>query len=248
MKKYLYILTISLLALPMSANTLTGSVDIQCAKTELKVDESTTCTIKGNTTDEVSAVSMKLGVGSNLTLTSVTTDSIWQGDGEGGNIELYTDSNKSGNFNIATFTIKADSVSSSVTTNVSLSNVNLSDKNFEETSIKVNPLSVSISEATSDSQKPDSGNTETDKPSDGESEVTKPEDNEDSDKVEKPDDSKDETNKEETDDKKDSVTDKEEVVENPPTGLYISFGIIGMFVISIVTFVIIKKKKYFSEF
>ena len=70
-------------------------------------------------------------------------DSSWQGDGEEGNIELYTDNNKSGNFNIGTITVKAGDTSG-VSTSVGLKEVKLSDASFNESDITVQPFSIRI--------------------------------------------------------------------------------------------------------
>lgn len=250
MKKKLFMLVaLSCLLLPFNTNALTGTISLNCTKTTLQPGEETKCTIKGNTTDEVSAVSMKLAVGSNLTLTNITTDTIWQGDGNGGSIELYTDSNKSGNFNVATFTIKAGAVSSDVTTNVSLSSINLSDKNFIETSIKINSLSISISktEASTDLQKTDSENVEANKPNDGDLELINPEDNNNKgDSIENSDDLNDD-NIEENGNISESITTKEEGTDKHNTGIVTCLCILGIGLVGIVVFIVVKKKNIFAN-
>ena len=122
-KKIIMTLGLVGVLIPLNTKALTGNVNLSCEATTLKPGESTNCTIKGNINEEVSAVSIKLGVGDNLTLSNIKTDSSWQGDGEGGNIELYTDTNKTGNFPIATFTVKADSIKEGANTNITLSNI-----------------------------------------------------------------------------------------------------------------------------
>lgn len=144
MKKKLIIIGLMAMLLPLNAKALTGNVSMSCNSTTLNPGGTTDCTIIGNITEEVSAVSMDLKLGSNLTLEKITPSSAWQGDGEGGDIDLYTDTNKKGKFEIATFTIKAASIKEGATTNLSLSNVTLSDKNFEETTFKVSDLSIKI--------------------------------------------------------------------------------------------------------
>ena len=125
-----------------------GFIIIQTAfkivKTKLKPNEETTCSVKANTNDEVSAVGARIVLGSNLTLTSVTTDSAWQGDGNDGNIQLYIGENKKGNFNIATFKVKAGSVNTGADTSVSLNDVKLSDASFAETDFTVSSVGVRI--------------------------------------------------------------------------------------------------------
>lgn len=143
MKKVLYSLGIIGLLTPFSIKALTGDVTVSCAKDKLLKGETTTCTVKGNITEGVSAVSAKVDLGENLTFVSFTPDSSWQGDGEEGNIELYTDNNKSGNFNIGTITVKAGDTSG-VSTRVGLKEVKLSDASFVESSKSVQPFSIRI--------------------------------------------------------------------------------------------------------
>lgn len=143
MKKKMFLLGVIGLLMPFSADALSGNVSLSCDKTKLNVGESTTCSIKGNITEEVSAVSAKIELGENLTLVSVTTDSSWQGDGEDGNIELYTDNNKTGEFNIGTFIVKAGTTTG-VSSSISLKDVALSDASFNEQSFTVNPVSIRV--------------------------------------------------------------------------------------------------------
>ena len=117
MKKNIFLIgVICSILIPINVSALTGSVSLSCDKTKLKPNEETTCSVKANTNDEVSAVGARIVLGSNLTLTSVTTDSAWQGDGNDGNIQLYIGENKKGNFNIATFKVKAGSVNTGADT------------------------------------------------------------------------------------------------------------------------------------
>lgn len=145
MKKNIFLIgVICSILIPINVSALTGSVSLSCDKTKLKPNEETTCSVKANTNDEVSAVGARIVLGSNLTLTSVTTDSSWEGNGDDGNIQLYVDNNKKGNFNIATFKVKAGSVNTGADTSVSLSDVKLSDASFAETDFTVSPVNVRI--------------------------------------------------------------------------------------------------------
>lgn len=144
MKKKLFLLGVIGLLMPFNISALSGSVSLSCDKAKLNVGESTTCTIKGNITDgSVSAVSAKVELSENLSLVSIETDSSWQGDGEDGNIELYTDDNKNGEFNIGTFVVKAGN-NYGVSTSVSLKNVTLSDASFSEQSFTVSSYDIRI--------------------------------------------------------------------------------------------------------
>ena len=82
-------------------------LNIKCDSNTIKVGDSVTCTLKGNVSDyEVSAFESKIDITeSDLKLEKVEVDSIWEGDGEEGNVVLYTDKNKSDKFNLLTFTV-----------------------------------------------------------------------------------------------------------------------------------------------
>lgn len=145
MKKNVFLIgVICSILIPINVSALTGNVSLSCDKTKLKPNEETTCSVKANTNEDVSAVGARIVLGSNLTLTSVTTDSAWQGDGNDGNIQLYIGENKKGNFNIATFKVKAGSVNTGADTSVSLSDVKLSDASFAETDFTVSSVGVRI--------------------------------------------------------------------------------------------------------
>jgi len=147
MKKYLGLLVISLLSLPISANALTGSVDIECAKNELKTNESTTCTIKGKSDADVTGLSMKLSASSNLVLGQLSVDkNVWQGDGTDGFITLYTDTNKTGDFVIGTFTVTSKSEGSN---DIQLNEIIFSDKDFNE--VKLTSVKETVKIVTSSS-------------------------------------------------------------------------------------------------
>lgn len=143
MKKILYSIGIISLLTPFSIKALTGDVTVTCEKNKLSKGETTTCNIKANTTEGVSSISAKTDLGDNLELISFVKDSSWEGDGENGNIELYTDNNKSGNFNIGTITIKAGN-ESGVTTRVGLKEVKLSDASFTQEDFTVQPYSIRV--------------------------------------------------------------------------------------------------------
>ena len=104
-------LILILFMFPFNVDALTGSTELNCSKTSVTPGSTITCTIKGTSDEEVSSLSSKISVSSNLSLGDVTVDSIWHGTNEA-NLDLYTDKNKTGTFAVATFTVN---VSSSVT-------------------------------------------------------------------------------------------------------------------------------------
>ena len=138
MKKLILIL---LLLIPINTNALTGNVNINCTSNSLNENSTTTCTLSGYSKEEVSAISMDLTASGNITITNVSTSNIWQGDGIGGDIDLYTADNKKDNFAIATFQIK---VQTAGTGTINATNIIFSDSNFNENPISNQSLTISI--------------------------------------------------------------------------------------------------------
>lgn len=142
-KLIIFIMLVGILV-PINVKALTGSVTLSCDKVKVKVGEETTCYIKGDISEGVSAVDATLELGDNLTLSSITKDSIWEGSIEDEDIKLYTDNNKSGKFNIASFKVKAGT-NSGVDTSIKLNNVKLTNgTDFAETDFTVTPVSIRI--------------------------------------------------------------------------------------------------------
>lgn len=144
MKKLLLTISMILMVIPINVFALDASVSLSCDKFVLSAGQTTTCSIKVSTSGEVSATHVEVSLGNDLTLVSASKDSIWNGDGEGGVYDLYTDINKSGNFNIGTFVVK---VNDGVTTGISqitLKNIALADENFKDYSFSVTPHSIRI--------------------------------------------------------------------------------------------------------
>lgn len=144
MKKVLIVVGLFSILFPIKANALVGNVIVTCKNNNLMPGEETSCTIIGTSDNEVSAVSMTLNLGTNLTLTHINTDSSWQGDGENGVIELYTETNKNGKFPIATFSIKADKISMGASTNISVTNPFFTDASFTEHSVSTSAENIRI--------------------------------------------------------------------------------------------------------
>lgn len=131
--KYIGFLFLSLLV-PFQVKALGTSISLSCDKTTLKALESTTCTISGTSSGEVSTMHLEVDVDSSLELGTITASSIWQKDIFNGEIDLYTDTNKTGNFDIASFVVKAKDMTG-VTPSVRVSNVFYSDENFDRHNI-----------------------------------------------------------------------------------------------------------------
>lgn len=89
---------------------VSNNLILTCDSEEIGIDDEVVCTLKGNVTEyDVSAFSATIETfGSDFELEEVNVDKIWQGDGDGGDIDLYTDENKSGKFDLLTFKIILD--------------------------------------------------------------------------------------------------------------------------------------------
>lgn len=121
-----------------------GQMNLSCDKTTIIGGESINCTITGTvaSTSQVSAISSRIVLSDNLELTNITTDSSWQGNGEEGIIELYTDENKSATFLIATFTAKLTEGVTNATESISLENNFFYDHQFIEHQIETTTIPI----------------------------------------------------------------------------------------------------------
>lgn len=99
-----------------------SSVAIYCDSEVIKND-SFSCSIKGNSTNIVIGLSMKIKTGNNITFSSFTRNNKWQGDGEGGKIDLYTSEDLKGNFDIGTITFKVNRNQSGIDSNIGLNEI-----------------------------------------------------------------------------------------------------------------------------
>lgn len=146
-KKIIIFIALIGVLLPVNVKALTGSINLSCDKTKLNPNEETTCYVKGNINEEVSGIDATLVLGDNLTLSSITKDSIWDSGDVGtdsNKIVLVTSNNPKGNFNVVTFKVKAGS-KSNIDTKISLSSVKLSNAtDFTETDFTVDDVSIRI--------------------------------------------------------------------------------------------------------
>lgn len=104
------------------------------------------CTLKGsNFTTEVSSIRANLNLSSNLTLQNISFNSnLWFGDVQNGKIALVTADNKTGNFDIMEFTLKASNINTGVDTGILLKDIMIGDKDFEEHALTNASLNVRI--------------------------------------------------------------------------------------------------------
>lgn len=136
---------VMLCILPFNVYAISGSTNLKCNKTSVVPGEKITCTLTGNVSrGAVSAISSKITASSKLTLGTVTVDSAWVGDGEA-NLELYTDTNKTNSFGIASFdvTVSKD-VQGSSNESITIDSTKFYDENYDEAAISknVHPIKV----------------------------------------------------------------------------------------------------------
>ena len=146
-KKIIIFIALIGVLLPVNVKALIGSINLSCDKIKLNPNEETTCYVKGNINEEVSGIDATLVLGDNLTLSSITKDSIWDSGDVGtdsNKIVLVTSNNPKGNFNVVTFKVKTGS-KSNMDTKISLSDVKLSNAtDFTETDFTVDDVKIRI--------------------------------------------------------------------------------------------------------
>lgn len=114
------------LAIPFDVDAATFSLSASCGSS-VTVGQTVTCKINGTVSGtSVAGFQANYSV-SGGTLKSFTTASGWQGEGDGGRIDLYTDTNKTGTFSIGTITITANKVGNIT---LSITNIGAADENF----------------------------------------------------------------------------------------------------------------------
>lgn len=141
MKKNFIILGIIGIIIPMSIKA--GSISLSCNETIVAKGGSTTCTLSGSSSEEVSALSAQLSTSGGVSISNVNISSGWQGDGSSGSIDLYTDNNKSGGFGIATFNVNVNGEGS-----ISVGGITFSDANFNESGVSGRTVSIGLKEET----------------------------------------------------------------------------------------------------
>lgn len=121
-----------------------GKYNLSCDKDIAIGGEFFNCTITGTVVSEsqVSALETQLELSDNLEFVSFTTDEIWQGSGEDGNIQLYTDENKTETFNVGTLIVKVKDGITNTTESIKLKDSYFYDGNFESQTIEETSIEV----------------------------------------------------------------------------------------------------------
>jgi len=155
-KIYILLLLVAI-CFPITVNALTGNVTVSCTDTSVSSGENLNCSIVGDGFSEaISSFHGKVVLGDGLTLQSATKDSSWEGLATNGIIDLYTDVNKTGKVNFATFIVKADEVTTRKNVTISIDEIVVSDSNFEESSL--NSISIDIEILENDTTNNDDNN------------------------------------------------------------------------------------------
>lgn len=129
---FIKLLIFILLLLPMEV--LADNIYMTCNQDVITKD-SVSCSIKGNTTTTTIAVSLKVKTGSNITFKSFTPSSVWQGDGEDGNVDLYTANDILGKYDIGTLNLNVESLYQGLDTSITLYSVSVYDRDGKETKL-----------------------------------------------------------------------------------------------------------------
>ena len=150
-KVFCLILLTLMVMIPINAKALTGSVNITCDE-ENKTSNEVVCKVTGQSDEEVYSISGMINEGSNLPDLNVnfTADSSWQGNGDEGNIQLYTDNGKKGIFNIGTLKVSSKDTDGLLTiTDVNLYDIKYGDTDGKEFDIGNTETRISFVEGSS---------------------------------------------------------------------------------------------------
>ena len=125
---YVLMALFAFIAIPFNVDAA-GSVSVSISCKDVILGKTTECSITGRATGtDVSGFQASYTLSSNVSFVSFKPIG-WQGDGDGGKIELYTDNNKSGSFAIGTITLKGNKVGKA---SIVINNVGASDPDFNE--------------------------------------------------------------------------------------------------------------------
>lgn len=143
MKKVIKMITLLIMVfMPFKMYALTGSMVLSCEKNNLKIGETTFCSIGASINEEVSSVDIKITADNGLKISDINVNSPWQGNGENNRLQLYTENNLKNDFPIATFKITAESSTGSKF--IKLTNIILSDKDFKSTNFNTVQKEIKI--------------------------------------------------------------------------------------------------------
>ena len=145
MKKKIIVLIILLIPFIVKASSLSLECNTDVVKTE-----QLSCTIKGNSTTNITSISAKVIAGNNINFVSFTPSSVWKGDGEEGQIELYTAHDINENFNIGTINFKVASLYDGGTSSITIDQISFYDEDGIEEGITKVTKSIRIASNNND--------------------------------------------------------------------------------------------------
>ena len=106
MKKVCSLVVIALIIfIPLQVKAA-SSVSINCDKELYNSTDEAVCTLKGSSDENIISISGSLDIEDPIFSIIPIASSIWEGDADDGNIQLYTDVEKTGAFDIATIKVK----------------------------------------------------------------------------------------------------------------------------------------------
>lgn len=112
-----------------------GSLSLSCPD-KISTGKELTCTISGVANDtSISSLEGKIVTSGNIEFVNFKTDSIWQGTGDNGSVDLYTESNKTSSFAIGTVTLKVKDEASNEGGVITLNNFTFYDASFSPFSV-----------------------------------------------------------------------------------------------------------------
>ncbi|MBO5183146.1 MAG: cadherin-like beta sandwich domain-containing protein [Bacilli bacterium] len=125
MKRKIILLGVFGLLFPLNIKALSGDISLTCDKESLQANETTNCTLKGNSDVGVTTIYANLELGTNLELTSISKNENWYGDLElnDPNIELINDNDVPGEFEILSLTIKAKETANNENSTITIKNI-----------------------------------------------------------------------------------------------------------------------------
>lgn len=133
-------LIIILLIIPLN-KVSASSINISCPD-KATPNQTIECKITGTSDKYISSINAKTTSTENIEIIKFKEDEIWEGGGDSKSFDLYTDINKTNDFNIGTLSIKIKNDAPSKTETISINNIYYYDSNFKE--IKVNNISKDI--------------------------------------------------------------------------------------------------------
>lgn len=142
MKKILSKISLIILLLSIPLNKVSASsINISCPD-KATPNQTIDCKITGTSDKYISAISAKTTPTENIEIIKFTEDEIWEGEGDSKSFDLYTDINKTNDFNIGTLSIKIKNNTPSRIETISINNIYYYDSKFKE--IKVTNISKDI--------------------------------------------------------------------------------------------------------